>query len=72
MICIVRIWRNWAWYCRLDAWAGVITLAVAVVCDCMRLEIVPRSIALDTLRGGGYTVCRTLILCAMPLVHSFI
>ena len=59
---IVRLWRNWNGYRRLAAWAGVITLAVAVVCDRMSQAIGPRSVALSTLGGGGSTVCGTLDL----------
>ena len=59
---IVRLWRNWAGYCRLAAWVGVITLNVAVVCDRVRLAIGPRSVSLATLGGGGSTVCGNLEL----------
>ena len=59
---IARLWRNWAGCCRLATWAGVITLAVAVVFDRVRLAIVPRYIALATLGGVGFTVCGTLNL----------
>ena len=37
-------------------------MAVAVVFDRVRLEIVPRYIALATLGGVGFTVCGTLNL----------
>ena len=59
---ISRLWRNWAGYHCLDAWDGVITLAVAVVCDIVRLEIGPMPVYLFTLGGGGYTVCGDLDL----------
>ena len=59
---ISRLRRNWAGYCRLVAWAVVITLDVAVVCDYVRLAIGPRSVSLATLGGGGSTVCGTLDL----------
>ena len=35
---------------------------MAVVCDCVRWEIGPRSVSLSTLGGGGSTVCGTLDL----------
>ena len=59
---IVRLWRNWDMYYRLAAWDGVITLAVVVVCDIVRLEIGPMSVDLFTLGGGGSTVCGNLDL----------
>ena len=59
---IARLWINWARYCRLAAWAGVITLAVSVIVDRMRLAIGPRSVALDTLGGGRSTLYGTLDL----------
>ena len=59
---IARFWRNWAGYCCLDAWAGIITLDVAVVFGRVRRAICPRSVAFDTLGGGGPTVCGTLEL----------
>ena len=59
---IVRLWRNWAGYCRLVAWAGVKTLATAVVCDGMCRAIGPRSVVLSTLGVGVSTVCGTLDL----------
>ena len=57
-----RIWRNWAGYCRLAAWDGVMTLAMAVVCDRVRQAIGLRSVALYTIGVGGSTVCGTLDL----------
>ena len=61
---IARLWRNWAGYYHFAAWDGVITLAVAVVCDRVLLAIGPRPVGFSTLRGGGSTVCRTLdLLC---------
>ena len=51
-----------AGYCLLAAWVGVITLAMAVVCEHVLREIGPRSIALSTLGGGGSTVCGTFNL----------
>ena len=59
---IVKLWANWAGYCRLAAWARVITLAVAVGCARVRREIGLRSVALDTLGGGGSTLCGNLDL----------
>ena len=59
---ITRLWRKWAGYFCLAAWAGVIALAVVVVCDSVRLKIGPRSVALATFGGGGSTVCDTLDL----------
>ena len=59
---ISRLWRNWAGYRRLAAWYRVITLAMAAVCDRVRLEIGPVSCVLLTLGGGGSTVCGTLDL----------
>ena len=59
---ISRLWISWAGYRRLAAWAGVITLAVAVVFYILRLEIGPMSVYLFTLGGGGSTVCGTMDL----------
>ena len=59
---IARLWRNWAGYCCLDAWGGVITLAMATVCDRVRLAIGAVSGNLLTLGGGWSTVCGTLDL----------
>ena len=53
---ISRNWRNWDGYCCLAAWDGVMTLAVAVFCDRVRLVIGPRSVALATIGGGESTV----------------
>ena len=46
----------------MDAWDEVITLAVEVVCDLVRLAIGNISVDLFTLGGGGSTVCGTLDL----------
>ena len=59
---IARLWKNWAGYCCLTAWEGVMTLAMAVVCDQVRQAIGLRSVALSTIGGGGSTVCGTLDL----------
>ena len=59
---IDRIWRNWDGYCRLAAWSGVITLAVAVVCDRVLREIGPRSVDLANLGDDESTVCGILDL----------
>ena len=59
---IDRLWRNWDMFCCLSAWAEVIKLAVAVVCDRVRQSIGPMSVALSTLGGGMSTVCGTLDL----------
>ena len=59
---IVRLWRNWAGYRRLAAWAGVIKLAMAEVCDHVRLEIGPVSGDFLTLGGVWSTSCGTLDL----------
>ena len=47
---IARLWRNWDGYRCLDTWAGVITLAMEAVCDCVRLAIGPVSCALYLVR----------------------
>ena len=59
---IARLWRKWAGYCSLDAWARVMTLDMAVFWDHVRRAIGPRSVVFSTLGGGGYTVCGTLYL----------
>ena len=47
---------------------------MAVVCDCVSLAIGPRSVALETLGGDGFTVCGTLDLvrCATGSYFSLI
>ena len=59
---IARLLRNWSGYRCVDAWAGVITLAMAAVCDLVRLAIGPMSVDLFTLGGGWSTLCGTLDL----------
>ena len=59
---IARLWIKLAWYCRLDSWSGVITFSVSVVCNRVRREIGPRSVALSTLGGGGSKVSGNLDL----------
>ena len=56
------LWINWAGYCRLAAWAGVITLAMAVVCDRMSQAMGRKSVMLYTLEGVGSLVFGTLDL----------
>ena len=53
---IARLWRNLAGYCRWAAWAGVITLAMAVVCERVRVEMGAVSVFLFTLGGGRFMV----------------
>ena len=65
---IAILWRNWAGYRRLAAWAGVMVLALAVVFDIVRQAIGPGSVALSTLGGGGSTVCVTLDLVRYAMV----
>ena len=59
---ISRLWRNWAGYCRLFTWAGVMALTMEVVCDLVRWAIGPGSVALSTFVHGESTVCVTLDL----------
>ena len=63
---IARLLRNWYGYRCLADWAGVITLAMAAVCDRVCLAINPVSGDLLTLGGGWSTVCGTLnlVCCA--------
>ena len=67
---IAGFWINWAGYCHLAAWAGVMTLTMEVVRDVLRRAIGPGSVSLSTLGDGGYKVCVTLnlVFCAM---HSY-
>ena len=46
----------------MDAWAGVITLPMAAVCDLVCLAIGPMSVDVLTLGGGWSMVCGTLDL----------
>ena len=50
------------------------TLDVEVVCDLVRQEIGPGSVALSTLVGGGSTVCfiLDLVRCAMGSSFSWL
>ena len=59
---IARLWRNWSGYCRWAAWVGVITLAMAEVCECVCLAIGAVSGVLFTLGGGWSTVWGNLDL----------
>ena len=59
---IPRIWKNWAGYRRLDAWARVMTLDMGVVCYLLHQAIGPGYVALYTLGRGGSMVCVTLDL----------
>ena len=59
---ITRIWRNWAGYCHLAAWSGVMILGMAVVCYRLRRSIGPRYVAFSTPGIGGSTLCGTLDL----------
>ena len=68
---ISRLWRKWAGYGRLDAWARVMTLAMEVVCDIVLRSIGPRYVSLSTLGGGGSTVCVTLDLVRRAMGSSF-
>ena len=68
---IARLWINWSGCRRLAAWAGVMTLAMGVVCDIVRQAIVPGYVSLSTLGGGGSTVCDTLDLVRHAMVSFF-
>ena len=59
---IAGLWRNWSGYLRLAAWFGVITLAMALVCDIVCLTIGPMSVDLLTLIEYHLVVvkCRSL------------
>ena len=59
---IARLWRNWDGHRRWAAWARVITLAMAAVCDRVHLAIGPVSGVLLTLGGGWSKVWGTLDL----------
>ena len=64
-----RLWINWAGYRRWaawDAWAGVIKLTMAAVCDRVRLAIGPVSGVLFTVGGSWSTVWGNLdlVCCA--------
>ena len=59
---IARLWRNWYGYRRWAAWDGVITLAMADVCDRVCLEIGPVSGVWITLGGGWSKIWGTLDL----------
>ena len=63
---IARLWRNLAGYCRWAAWPGVITLAMAAVCERVRAEMGAVSVVLFTLGGGRSTVWN------LDLVHRAI
>ena len=47
------------------------TLAMELVCDLVRREIVPGSVALSNLGGGGSTVCVTLDLVRRTMASYF-
>ena len=49
---IARLWRNWAGYRRWDAWDELITLAMAAVCERVRVAMGAVSVVLFTLGGG--------------------
>ena len=49
---IARIWRNLAGYRRCAVWAGVITLAMAAVCERVRVAMGAVSVVLFNLGGG--------------------
>ena len=59
---IARLWRNWAGYRCWAAWAGVITLAMDLVCERVRLAIGAVSGVLFALGGGWSTVWGNLDL----------
>ena len=52
----------------------MITLAMEVVCDLVRLSIGPGYVALSTLGGEGSTVCVTLnlVCCSMGSYFSWV
>ena len=61
-----RLWRNWSEYCCLATWAGVMTLAVAIVCDRVIRAIILGSVVLSNLGGERSTVYSNLnlVCCA--------
>ena len=52
----------------------MITLAMEVVCDLVRMSIGPGYVALSTLGGAGSTVCVTLdlVCCSMGSYFSWV